>query len=111
MASARLHDGSLLEVTVLGDGPTVLLPVGTRVLDGPAADEIRAWGGEPNTGHILATALAGAGFRVIAADYEAHLTDHPQPRTLTPDTMAADLLAVVDAAGDADGRDDDGKFA
>ena len=35
---------------------------------------------------------------MIAADLEAHLTDHPQPRTLTPATLAADLLAVADAA-------------
>jgi pimeloyl-ACP methyl ester carboxylesterase len=98
MPTARLHDGSGLEVTVLGEGPAVLIPVGTRVLEGPAAEEIRAWGGEPNVGHLLATALAGAGFRVIAADYETHLTDHPQPRTLTAGTLAADLLAVADAA-------------
>ena len=83
---------------MLGEGPAVLLPVGTRVIEGPAADEIRAWGGEPNLGHLLATALAEAGFRVIAADYEAHLTDHPQPLTLTADTLAADLIAVADAA-------------
>src|SRR5437763_11222137 len=98
MPTARLHDGSCLEVTVLGEGPAVLLPVGTRVIEGPAADEIRAWGGEPHLGHLLATALAEAGFRVIAADYETHLTDHPQPRTLPADTLAADLIAVADAA-------------
>lgn len=86
---------------MLGEGPAVLLPVGTRVIEGPAADEIRAWGGEPHLGHLLATALAEAGFRVIAADYEAHLTDHPQPRTLTADTLAADLIAVADAASAA----------
>jgi pimeloyl-ACP methyl ester carboxylesterase len=97
MPTARLHDGSLLDVTVLGEGPAVLLPVGTQVLEGPAAEEIRASGGEPHLGHLLATALADAGFRVIAADYETHLTDHPQPRTLTADSLAADLLAVADA--------------
>lgn len=85
-------------MTTLGEGPAVLLPVGTRVLEGPVADEIRAWGGEPNLGYLLATALADAGYRVIAADYETHLTDHPQPQTLTADTLAADLLAVADAA-------------
>ena len=83
---------------MLGEGPAVLIPIGTRVLEGPAAEEVRAWGGEPNLGHLLATALADAGFRVIAADYETHLTDHPQPRTLTADALAADLLAVADAA-------------
>jgi len=87
---------------MLGEGPAVLLPIGTRVLEGPAADEIRAWGGEPDIGHLLATALAEAGFRVIAADYETHLTDHPQPQTLTADALAADLIAVADAAGAGD---------
>ncbi|MFF5288293.1 alpha/beta fold hydrolase [Paractinoplanes globisporus] len=101
MPTARLHDGSSIDVTVLGDGdhPAVLLPVSTRVLEGPAADEIRAWGGDPNAGHTLATALAAGGHRVIAADLEAHLTDHPQPHTLNATTLAADLLAVADAAG------------
>ncbi|HEX5203047.1 MAG TPA: alpha/beta hydrolase [Actinoplanes sp.] len=101
MATARTHDGSIIDVTVLGSpgDPAVLLPVGTRLLEGPAADEIRAWGGEPNTGHALATALAAAGLRVIAADYEAHLTEHPKPRTLTAAALAADLLAIADAGG------------
>jgi pimeloyl-ACP methyl ester carboxylesterase len=98
MPTARLHDGSAIEVTVLGEGPAVLIPVGTRVIEGPAAEEVRAWGGEPNLGHLLAAALAEAGFRVIAADYETHLTDHPQPRTLTAGALAADLLAVAAAA-------------
>jgi pimeloyl-ACP methyl ester carboxylesterase len=101
VATARTHDGSIIEVTVLGSpgDPAVLLPVGTRLLEGPAADEIRAWGGEPNTGHALATALAAAGLRVIAAAYEAHLTEHPKPRTLTAAALAADLLAIADAGG------------
>jgi hypothetical protein len=98
MPTARLHDGSLIDVTVSGDGPAVLLPVSTRVPDGPAADELRAWGADPHLGHTLATALSGAGFRVIAADYETHLTDHPQPRTLDAAGLAADLLAIADAA-------------
>ncbi|WP_433382196.1 alpha/beta fold hydrolase [Actinoplanes sp. CA-142083] len=101
MATARLHDGSIIDVTVLGsaDDRAVLLPVGTRILEGPAADEIRAWGADPNAGHTLATALATAGLRVIAADYETHLTDNPMPRTLTAATLAADLLAIADAGG------------
>ena len=102
MATARLHDGSEIDVTVMGesDRPAVLLPIGTRVIDGPAADELRAWGADPNLGHTLATALTGGdmGLRVIAADYESHLTDHPKPRTLTAANVAADLLAIADAA-------------
>jgi pimeloyl-ACP methyl ester carboxylesterase len=99
MATARLHDGSPLEVALLGDGPAVVLPVSTALTDGEAAEQLRAWGTDPNLGHTLATSLAEAGFRVIAADYEGHLTDHPKPFTLNAATVATDLLAIADAAG------------
>jgi pimeloyl-ACP methyl ester carboxylesterase len=99
MATARLHDDSPLEVAVLGDGPAVLLPVSTTVSDGEAAEQMRAWGADPNLGHTLATSLADAGFRVIAADYEGHLAQHPKPLTLSASTIATDLLAIADAAG------------
>ncbi|GAA2660487.1 hypothetical protein GCM10010436_93210 [Paractinoplanes durhamensis] len=85
---------------MLGAGPAVLLPVSTRVLDGPEAEQMRAWGADPNLGHHLATGLEAAGFRVITADYEGHLAAHPQPRTLNAATLAADLLAIADAAGE-----------
>jgi pimeloyl-ACP methyl ester carboxylesterase len=88
-----------LPVTTMGDGPAVLLPVNTTVIDGEAAEQMRAWGADPSLGHTLATSLAGAGFRVIAADYEGHLNQYPKPRTLDAGTVAADLLAVADAAG------------
>lgn len=101
MATALLHDGSPMNVAVLGDGPAVLLPVNTTMIEGEAAERMRAWGADPNVGHTLATSLADAGFRVIAADYEAHLAQHPKPLTLTAHAVAADLLAVADAA-DAD---------
>jgi pimeloyl-ACP methyl ester carboxylesterase len=99
MITARMHDGSALDVAVFGDGPAVLLPVRTTVMEGEAAEQMRAWGADPDTGHTLATGLADAGLRVIAADYEAHLAAHPKPRTLTAPAVAADLLAVADAAG------------
>src|SRR5690606_881929 len=60
---------------------------------------MRAWGADPNLGHTLATGLADAGLRVLAADYEGHLAAHPKPTTLTAGAVAADLLAVADAAG------------
>ncbi|GAA0559454.1 hypothetical protein GCM10010172_48170 [Paractinoplanes ferrugineus] len=82
---------------MLGTGPDVLLPTSIRVVEGPAADEIRAWGADPALGHRLATGLAEAGFRVIAADYEGHLAAHPKPGTLTAETLCADLLAIADA--------------
>jgi pimeloyl-ACP methyl ester carboxylesterase len=99
MFAARLHDDSSLEVAVLGDGPAVLLPVSTTVSDGEAAEQMRAWGADPNLGHTLATNLADAGLQVIAADYEGHLAQHPKPFTLSAATVANDLLAIADAAG------------
>ncbi|SNY53846.1 alpha/beta fold hydrolase [Paractinoplanes atraurantiacus] len=91
---ARLHDGTELPVTVLGDGPAVLLPISIAVTEEPRASEMRAWGAEPDTGHQLATGLVAAGFRVVAADYEAHRASHPAP--LTAATVASDLLALVE---------------
>ena len=99
MATARLHDGALLDVTVFGDGSPVLLPVSTAIIEGETAEQMRAWGADPNLGRTLATGLADAGFRVITADYEGHLAEHPKPRTLDAAAVAADLLAVADAAG------------
>ena len=99
MPTASLHDGAPIDVTVIGEGPTVLLPVRTTIMEGEEADRIRAWGHDPNLGHALATGLAEAGFRVVAADYEGHLARYPKPDTLTADAVAADLLAVADAAG------------
>jgi pimeloyl-ACP methyl ester carboxylesterase len=99
MPTARLHDDTDLDVTVTGDGPAILLPVRTSVMDGPEAEKIRAWGADPNLGAALADGLAVAGYRVVAADYEGHLSAHPQPKTLTARGVARDLLAVADAAG------------
>jgi pimeloyl-ACP methyl ester carboxylesterase len=99
MLTARLHDGAAVDVTVWGDGPAVLLPVSTTLIEGETAEQMRAWGADPNVGHTLATGLADAGFRVITADYEGHLAQHPKPRTLDASAIAADLMAVADAAG------------
>ncbi|GIF76092.1 alpha/beta fold hydrolase [Asanoa siamensis] len=99
MTTARTHDGTTIDVTVRGAGPTVLIPVSTTPIEGEAAERLRAWGADPALGHNLVTGLVEAGFRVVSADYEGHLADHPKPDTLTPDTVAADLLAVADAAG------------
>ncbi len=99
MPTARLHDDSELDVTILGEGPAILLPARTTVMEGEEAEKIRAWGADPNLGHALAEGLAAAGYRVLAADYEGHLSAHPQPRTLTARGLATDLLAIADAAG------------
>ena len=99
MATARLHDDSVLDVAVLGDGPAVLLPVSTAVIQGEAAEQMRAWGADPHLGHTLADGLSDAGFRVVAADYEGHRAEHPAPLTLDARAVAGDLLAIADAAG------------
>jgi pimeloyl-ACP methyl ester carboxylesterase len=99
MPTAQLHDRASIDVTCLGDGPAILLPVSTAVVEGEAADQMRAWGADPDLGHTLAVALADAGFRVVAADYEGHLAQYPKPHTLTADTVAADLIAIAETGG------------
>jgi hypothetical protein len=96
--TARLHDGATLEVTALGDGPAVLVPTSLSVVEGEAAEQMRAWGSDPGLGRNLADGLAEAGLRVVAADYEGHLAQHPKPATLTAAAVAGDLLAIADAA-------------
>ncbi|GIH14448.1 alpha/beta fold hydrolase [Rugosimonospora africana] len=98
MPQAQLHDGSLVDVAIQGDGPTVLIPVNPRPVEGPQADEMRKWGADPALGRSLIDGLSDA-FRVVAVDYEGHVLAAPKPDTLTPDTVVSDLLAVADAAG------------
>jgi pimeloyl-ACP methyl ester carboxylesterase len=97
MTTARLHDGSEIAVIVRGEGPAILLPVGTALIEGEAAEQMRAWGADPNAGHDLAAGLTEN--RVITADYEGHRAAHPAEKTLTADAVAHDLLAIADAAG------------
>lgn len=101
MPTATLHDGSTIAIEVHGDArnPAVLLPVDPAPAEeGPQAEEMRRWGGDPDLGHSLVAGLSGD-FRVVAFDYEGHLRAAPKPETLTPDNVARDLLAVADAAG------------
>ncbi|GII20020.1 alpha/beta fold hydrolase [Planomonospora parontospora] len=98
MPEARLHDGSVIEVEVHGTGPALLLPVDPRPAAGERAEELRGWGMDPALGRSLVEGL-GDVFRVVAFDYEGHVMAAPKPGTLTPDAVAADLLAVADAAG------------
>jgi pimeloyl-ACP methyl ester carboxylesterase len=97
MASARLHDGSTIEVAVRGEGPAILLPVNATLIEGEAAEQMRAWGADPGAGHDLAAGLDGV--QVITADYEGHRAACPAERTLTAEAVAHDLLAIADAAG------------
>jgi pimeloyl-ACP methyl ester carboxylesterase len=98
MPEARLHDGSTIAVEVHGRGPTVLLPVNPRPVEGPQAEELRRWGVDPALGRSLIDGLSDA-FEVVAFHYEGHVLDVPKPDTLTPANLAGDLLAVADAAG------------
>ena len=98
MPEARLHDGSSIAVEVHGRGPTVLLPVNPKPVEGPQAEEMRRWGADPALGRTLIDGLSDA-FQVVAFDYEGHVLQVPKPDTLTPANLAADLLAVADAAG------------
>jgi len=98
MPEARLHDGHTIDIQVHGSGPTVLMPVNPRPVEGPKADEMRKWGADPGLGQSLVKGLSDA-FRVVAFDYEGHLLSTPKPDTLTPANVAHDLLAVADAVG------------
>jgi pimeloyl-ACP methyl ester carboxylesterase len=97
-AEASLSDGSRILVTVTGSGPAILLPVRTAPFDERTAATLRAWGGDPDLGPALVAALA-PDFTVVAADYEGHRMATPARRGLTPDALAADLLALADAGG------------
>ena len=98
MPTATLHDGNTIDVTVRGSGPDVLLAVRPDPVEGPAADEMRKWGVDPSLGATLVEDLA-RDFRVTAFDYEGHCLAVPKPDTLTPESIAADILAAADAAG------------
>lgn len=100
MAEVRLHDGTVLRVDVDGSGPAVLLPVNPHPVKGAQADELRRWGVDPALGHSLVTGLSDR-YRVVAFDYENHVLQVPKPDTLTPENVAADLLAVADSVGAA----------
>jgi pimeloyl-ACP methyl ester carboxylesterase len=95
---ATLHDGNPIAIEISGDGPTLLLPVNPHPVEGPQAEEMRKWGGDPEYGRSLVVGLQGA-FRVVAFDYDGHNLRHPKPTTLTPDHVVRDLLTIADAAG------------
>ncbi|WDV30465.1 hypothetical protein OIM90_00710 [Streptomyces sp. AD16] len=97
MPTATLHDGTRVAYEIHGSGPAVLLPVDPMPKEGAPAEELRRWGMDPALGRILADGLGDA-FQVIAFDYEGHRMRHPAA-ALTPGHLAADLLAVADAAG------------
>ncbi|MGX1162188.1 hypothetical protein FBY31_3756 [Arthrobacter sp. SLBN-100] len=97
-SEAVLHDGSTIPVTITGDGPAMLLPVRLEPYPPDDADMMRKWGGDPDLGPALVAGLSGPN-RLVVADYEGHRMAHPAAQTLTPDNLAADLLAIADAGG------------
>jgi pimeloyl-ACP methyl ester carboxylesterase len=98
LPEALLHDGSRLVVQTVGEGPPVLAAVRTAAYPPHQVATMRQWGADPTYGQGLADGLADS-FRVVTADYEGHRMAHPAPESLTPANLAADLLAVADAAG------------
>ncbi|MEJ1178939.1 MULTISPECIES: alpha/beta fold hydrolase [unclassified Pseudarthrobacter] len=96
-AEAVLHDGSIIPVTIHGEGPALLLPARLVPFEAAAAETMRKWGGDPDLGPALVRGLSGTN-RVIVADYEGHRMAQPAAETLTPDNLAADFLAIADAA-------------
>uniref|UniRef100_UPI003555F096 alpha/beta fold hydrolase n=1 Tax=Streptomonospora nanhaiensis TaxID=1323731 RepID=UPI003555F096 len=98
MPQARTHDGSTIDFEVHGEGPTLLLPLDPAPAEGARAEELRAWGADPALGRSLMEGLGGL-VRVVAFPYEDHVQAHPKADTLTADNVAADMLAVADAAG------------
>jgi pimeloyl-ACP methyl ester carboxylesterase len=98
VVEVELPGGPPIEVEVSGTGPAVMLLVDPRPVTGDRAEELRRWGVDPALGRNLTDALRD-GFRVVAVPYEAYALANPRPDTLTPDAVAADLLAVADAVG------------
>ncbi len=97
-AEAVIHDGSIIPITIHGEGPALLLPARLEPFEPAAAETMRKWGGDPDLGPTLVRGLSASN-RVIVADYEGHRMAQPAAETLTPDNLAADLLAIADAAG------------
>lgn len=96
-AEAVLHDGTSIPMTISGSGPALFLPVRAEPRPAAEAGTMRAWGADPDLGPNLVLGLAPS-YRVIAADYEGHRMAHPAPETFTPENVAADFLAIADAA-------------
>jgi hypothetical protein len=95
---ATLHDGSNISVEISGSGPAILLPVNPKPLEGQEAEEKRKWGVDPALGQSLIDGLNDE-FTVVAFDYEGHRINHSAPKTLTPENVTQDILAVAEAAG------------
>lgn len=96
--TVTLHDGSMLDVYIQGSGPTLLLPTNPFPAEGDEVESLRGWGIDPQRGKAFLDGLSDA-FRVVVFDYENHVLAHPMPKSLTPENIAKDFLAVADVVG------------
>ncbi|MCX2748816.1 alpha/beta hydrolase [Arthrobacter sp. MI7-26] len=96
-AEAVLHDGTMIPVTIQGNGRALIIPARIAPYLPEEADTMRRWGADPDLGPNLVNGLARTN-RVVVADYEGHRMAHPAPDTLTPGNVSADFLAIADAA-------------
>jgi pimeloyl-ACP methyl ester carboxylesterase len=92
-----MHDGSSIRFEVIGSGPALLLPVNPVPVEGALGEQMKQYGADPALGRNLIEELYDR-FQVVAFDYEGHVFAAPKPETLTPENIAADFLAVADAA-------------
>ncbi|WP_010278167.1 alpha/beta fold hydrolase [Paenibacillus senegalensis] len=92
-----LVDGSKLEVGLTGNSSNkvVMLPNAKKSVHGPAADNLKKWGIDPELGKKLVEGLSDT-FQVLHFDYEGHLFEHPQPELLTPHNIIRDFLRIAD---------------
>lgn len=95
---AKLHDGAQIEIEISGNGPAILLPVNPVAITGKEAEEKQKWGVDPALGRHLVDGLNDK-FTVVAFDYEGFRIQRPAAKTLTPDNIVHDFLAVADAVG------------
>lgn len=98
MPAAVLHDNTRLPLTIAGEGPALLLPVGLNRASPELERQMQAEGLDPQPGVTLLHTLKEH-FTVVAFNYEGHRLQHPAAQTMTPSRVAEDLLAVADIAG------------
>lgn len=93
----KLADGSEVKAGLAGNpgAPTLMLPVVKESVYGQAAEHLRQWGVDPESGKHFVEGLADH-FRILYFDYEGHRLQHPNPEKLTPEGIVHDLLTIAD---------------
>jgi pimeloyl-ACP methyl ester carboxylesterase len=92
-----LSDASVLKVGLVGnpDSPTIMLPVAKESVYGQEADNLKAWGVDPELGKHFIEGLVDK-FQILYFDYEGHRLQHPNPEHLTPNNIVKDLITIAD---------------